>query len=201
MHASCQLDVMHAVLVHQQWVYYIWRHSSKLTCTPLLSSAFRYADSTGTSAVGSFHTETCQQADLHSFAKQCIQICRQHCHQCFASYWDSCMTGVTAVASVHTETLQQADLHSFAKQCIQICRQHCHQCLALPGAHFCNLALVQNHATYELDIKWTQAKDTLGGLSDNLKLHVSTLAECRLLRAGHNWLAMKSVVEVSLCKL
>ena len=78
-------------------------------------------------------------------------------------------TRTSAVGLLHMETLQRADLHSFAKQCIQICRQHCHQCFALPGAHFCNLALVQNHAANELHVKWTQAKDTLGGLSDNLR--------------------------------
>ncbi|MCY1229082.1 hypothetical protein D9M72_414360 [compost metagenome] len=56
-------------------------------------------------------------------------------------------------------------MHALAGQRIQVDRQGTHQGLALTGTHLGDLALVQGHATDELDVKVTHAHDALAGLT------------------------------------
>ncbi len=56
-------------------------------------------------------------------------------------------------------------VHAFAGQRIQVHRQRRHQGLALAGAHFRNLALVQHHAADQLDIIVAQPERAPGSLA------------------------------------
>lgn len=60
-------------------------------------------------------------------------------------------------------------MHALARQGIEVSGQHGDKGLALPCPHLRNLALVQDHGTDELDIKWAQPQHTLRGLARNLR--------------------------------
>ena len=49
-------------------------------------------------------------------------------------------------------------MHALAGQRVEVHRQRCHQRLALTGAHFGNLALMQCHATDQLHVKVTHCQ-------------------------------------------
>ena len=57
------------------------------------------------------------------------------------------------------------DVDAGAWQCVEVGRQRRHQCLALSGAHFGNLAAMQDDAADHLDVIVTLAKHALGGLA------------------------------------
>ena len=56
-------------------------------------------------------------------------------------------------------------MNALAFKRIQVGRKGCHQCLSLTGAHLRDLALVQNHATHQLDIKMAHTQHTAAGLA------------------------------------
>ena len=57
------------------------------------------------------------------------------------------------------------DVHTLARQRVQIDGKRGHEGFALAGAHFGNLALVQNHAADQLHVKMTHAQHALGSLA------------------------------------
>jgi hypothetical protein len=61
------------------------------------------------------------------------------------------------------------DMHALAGQRIQIGRQGGHQRLALAGAHFGNLALMQRHAADHLHIEMAHAEHPLAGFAHHRK--------------------------------
>ncbi|KAF1057264.1 MAG: hypothetical protein GAK45_02501 [Pseudomonas citronellolis] len=69
--------------------------------------------------------------------------------------------GVTASQVV----VDRDHMHALAGQRIQVDRQGTDQGLAFTGTHFCDHALVQGHATDQLDIEVAHAHDTLAGLT------------------------------------
>jgi hypothetical protein len=57
------------------------------------------------------------------------------------------------------------DVHALARQGVEIGRQRGDQGLALAGAHFRDLALVQRHAADQLDVEVAHPEGPLGGLA------------------------------------
>ena len=60
-------------------------------------------------------------------------------------------------------------MHALASQGIEVGRQDGHQGLALACPHLCNFALVQDHASDQLDVEGTQAQHTAGGFPHHLQ--------------------------------
>ncbi len=60
-------------------------------------------------------------------------------------------------------------MHALAGQAVQICRQRRHQGLAFTGAHFSDLAKVQDHAADQLHIEVTHFQHALTGFTANGK--------------------------------
>ena len=58
-------------------------------------------------------------------------------------------------------------LNTFTRQCIQVGKQGGNQCLTFTGAHFRDLAFVQNHAADELHVKMAHTQHALGPLADS----------------------------------
>ena len=56
-------------------------------------------------------------------------------------------------------------MNALAFKRIQVGRKGCYQCLSLTGAHLRDLALVQNHAAHQLDIKMAHTQHTAAGLA------------------------------------
>ena len=61
------------------------------------------------------------------------------------------------------------DVNALARECIQVHRQGGRQRLALSSSHFGNFAVVQRHATQQLDIEMAHLHDTLGTFADHGK--------------------------------
>ena len=60
-------------------------------------------------------------------------------------------------------------MHALASQGIEVGWQDSHKGLALACPHLCNLALVQDHASNQLDVKGTQAQHTAGCFPHHLQ--------------------------------
>ena len=60
-------------------------------------------------------------------------------------------------------------MHGIAANCIEVRRQGGHEGLSLSRAHLRNLAVVEYHASDELDIKVTHLQRPSGGLPDYRK--------------------------------
>ncbi|EXI66320.1 MAG: hypothetical protein AW08_02676 [Candidatus Accumulibacter adjunctus] len=59
------------------------------------------------------------------------------------------------------------DVHALAGQRVEVGSQRRDQRLALAGAHLGDLAIVQDHATNQLDIEMPHAESPLAGLADD----------------------------------
>ena len=60
-------------------------------------------------------------------------------------------------------------VNAFAGQRIQIGRQRCGQRFTFTGTHFCNTAVVENHAAQQLNVKVTHAEDAFTGFTHDGK--------------------------------
>ncbi len=68
-------------------------------------------------------------------------------------------------------------MHTLASQCVEVHRQGSDQRLAFTGAHLCDTAFVQGHATNQLHIEVTHAHDTLAGFTTNSECFGEDLIE------------------------
>ena len=60
-------------------------------------------------------------------------------------------------------------MHTVAGERIQVCGQRRDQRLALAGTHFGDLAVMQDHAAYQLHVEVAHVEDTLSRLAHNSK--------------------------------
>ena len=65
--------------------------------------------------------------------------------------------------------IDRNDMNPFSFQRIQIHRSRCHQGFTFAGAHFCNIAAMEDDAADELYIKMTHAQYTAGCFADYRK--------------------------------
>ena len=82
-------------------------------------------------------------------------------------------------------------MHAFARERVQIRRQGRDQGLALAGAHFRDLARVQDHAADELHVEMAHVEHALGRLAHDGKGFRQQIVQC--LALGKTLLELRSL--------